>query len=106
MALLQVPTRNDIYDYTFRVELDSIIYIINIRYNTYMDKWLLDIKSSSDSPIIMGIPLLLGTNLLDRYVDSRLPAGDLFMYNIEDETIDGGIDDLGDNLIMMYMESA
>ena len=105
MALLQIPLRKDIYDYSFRIELDSIVYIMNIRYNTHMNRWILDLKDSSDAPIIMGLPLLLGTQLLKRYADPRLPPGDLFMYNLEDETADGGIDDLGTNLLMMYMEN-
>lgn len=104
MAILRVPLNHSLYHYEFRVELGSMIYVFEIRYNTYMGTWIFSIYDSANDPIIMGLPLLVGIDLLRRYTDDRLPPGRLFMYNLENNNQDGEEKDLGDNLLMLYLE--
>ena len=105
MSFIVIPTRSDIPNYEQRITLNGTQYVLSFRYNTRTDRWILDIKTSADEYIIMGIPILLGTGLIDRFVDDRLPPGYLFAINLEDEFAEGGAEDLGQNLLLIYEEA-
>lgn len=102
--MLELPVRSDIYDYEFRTSLDGTIYTIRTHYNTRMNRWVMDFKTADNIPIVLGIPLLLGTSLLSNYSDDRLPKGLLFLINIESENEECGMDDLGKNCLLLYEE--
>ena len=104
MALLKLPLRHDVYHYSYSIELDSILYNLEFRYNTHAAKWIMDISTNLFEPIITGIPLLLGVNLFGRYVNANLPPGILFLVNMGISNEDGDRDDFGDNVILMYLE--
>ncbi len=106
MAILSLPVRNDLFRYDFKTELDGITYTIDIHYNARKDRWILGIKTSEGTPIIMGIPVLINYNLLGRFADSRLPRGVLFAVNIESEYEEAGKEDLGDNVLLLYSEAS
>jgi len=99
---IEIPTRNDIPSYTFRIDLDGVTYTLGIRYNERMDRWIMDFKTENSEDIINGIPLLLGVSLLGRFKDTRLPPGDLFMINIENENIEANRDNFGTNAKLLY----
>jgi hypothetical protein len=101
MALITIPLRNDIPDYEFKVDLDGTTYTLTIRYNTRLATWIMDLKTEQDESIVLGVPLLLGTILLERFPDSRVPPGDLFLINIEDETAEATRDNLGENVLLL-----
>ena len=106
MALIQLPLRNDVPAFTFQTDLDSVTYIFKFRYNSRMDRWAFDIQTANAGPIISGIPVLTGTSLLKRFEDDRLPEGELFVLNKEDETASPGRNDLQENVFILYEEAA
>jgi len=67
-----IPLQNNIYNYQFNISLENTRYIFRIFLNERIEKWMLDIKDNNNDPIIMGIPLLTGASLTERFVDSRL----------------------------------
>lgn len=105
MSLLQLPVNSDSGNYEFKTMLEGIKYIFAFRYNTRMGRWIMDIKSSADISLVAGIPLLIGVDYLSTFQDSRLPPGQLFLLNVEDENTECGRDDLGENVFLMYEES-
>ena len=104
--LIIIPLRNDIPSYEFKVDLDGTTYTMAIRYNSRLATWIMDLKTEQDESIVLGVPILLGTILFDRFSDSRVPPGDLFIINIEDETAEATRDNLGENVLLMYEEAA
>lgn len=104
MSLIQLPLRNDVPAFTFQTDLDGTTYIFKFRYNSRMDRWAFDIMAANEDPIISGIPVLTGTSLLTRFQDDRLPPGDLFVLNKEDETVSPGRNDLQENVFILYDE--
>ncbi len=106
MALLQIPVNSDSGNYEFKTTLEGIKYIFAFRYNTRMGRWIMNIKSSADISLVAGIPLLLGVDYLSTFQDSRLPPGQLFLINLEDENVECGRNDLGVNALLMYEESS
>ena len=103
--LVGVPLRKDVPSYQFRTELDSITYTLSIRYNSRMDRWIMDFNTENNSPLVTGIPLLLGTSLLTRFQIQGLPEGDLFLINIENENVEGNRDNFSENVQLFYQEA-
>ena len=106
MALLKIPTRNDLPSYLQRVELESVIYNLSFRYNERMDRWVMDIQDQEENNILMGIVLLTNVPLLQQYVIDGLPPGDfILLHREEDNDANAGREDLGDSINLFYQES-
>ena len=106
MAIIGIPLRNDIPSYQFRVDLDAVTYTLSIRYNTRMDRWIMDFNDENNSPLVTGIILILGTSLLARFAKAELPDGNLFLINIENENTEGNRDNFSNNVQLFYEEAA
>lgn len=105
MSLKILPIDGEDKNYEFKCDFDGVIYTLNVRYNSRMDRWILDIKTVDDEYILMGIPLLIGTDFIARFKDSRLPHGQLFIVNIPDQYTDAGEDELGTDALVFYNEA-
>lgn len=106
MAIKQIAVVSSIPNYEFKTDLDGVTYTLSFRYNSRMDRWIMDIKTEDDDPIIMGIPILLGVSLIKRFADSRLPAGDIFAISVGTTTAEAGKEDLGENVLLLYQEAS
>ena len=106
MALLKLPLRSDIPAYDFRIDLEGETYTFEFRFNERMGRWIMDLKTENNDPLIMGIPVLIGTDFLERFEVDGLPPGNLFAVNLESEFVDAGRDDLGNNVVIIYNEAA
>lgn len=104
--MVKLPLRNDVPAFSFQTDLDGTTYNFKFRYNTRMDRWIFDILTAENETILTGIPVLLGTLLTGRFRDERLPAGDFFAINLQDENAEGGRDDLGTNVLILYEAAA
>jgi hypothetical protein len=71
--------------------LDRVKYLFRVQLNTRSDSWTLDINTEQDVPLSLGIPLVLGADLLANY---RVMAGMLFLVDYTGT----GDDPTGDNL--------
>ena len=106
MALIQLPLRSDVPAFTFQTDLDGTTYSFKFRYNSRMDRWAFDILTANNDPIIEGVLVVTGTLLLERFSDPRLPQGDMFVLNKEDENVSPGRNDLQKNVFILYDEVA
>jgi hypothetical protein len=106
MAIKEIAVVSSIPNYEFKTDLDGVTYTLAFRYNSRMDRWIMDIKTEDDDPIIMGIPILLGVSLVKRFADSRLPAGDIFAISTGTTTSEAGKEDLGENVLLLYQEAS
>ena len=105
MALIQLPLRNDVPAFSFQTDLDGTTYSFKFRYNSRSDRWIFDILTANEIPIISGVPVLTGTSLLKRFESDLLPEGDLFVLNKEDESASPGRNDLQENAFILYNEA-
>lgn len=81
MAVFQIPTDNTLPWYTFRIVLSNITYTLQLRYNTRMDRWFMQIQDAVGNPIVSGLPLLQRYSPLLQYRTLAVPAGDILIYN-------------------------
>lgn len=52
---------------TFQISLGSKQYRLTFKWNEVSSCWLLDIQDAQDVPLVMGIPVVTGTDLLKQY---------------------------------------
>lgn len=100
--LIQLPLRSDVPAFSFQTDLDGTTYSFKFRHNSRTDLWTFDIQTANEEPIISGVSVIAGTLLLERFVDERLPEGDLFVLNKEDANVNPGRFDLQENVFILY----
>ena len=52
---------------SFEVVLGTTTYNVVLRWNTFMDCWVIDFFDVSEDPILQGVPLITGADLLAQY---------------------------------------
>lgn len=72
-----LPVRNDIPAYNFTIELDSSTYFFEFRFNSRMDRWIMDINDENEEPVFVGIPVLVNQQL-NKFDFPGIPPGSLF----------------------------
>jgi hypothetical protein len=51
----------------FPITLGGLDYELTVKWNTANSTWVLDIADTSNNPIVGGIPLVTGLDLLEQY---------------------------------------
>lgn len=80
MTLYAIPTSTSNVHYTQSVQLSGVIYQLEMRYNTRMQRWVLNVADVIGRNIICGIVMLTGRNLVGQYKTLSLPPGTLFCH--------------------------
>lgn len=78
MTLYGLLARNDLPWYRFNVTLTGVVYTVRLRFNSRMNRWILDLADPSNNDILVGLPVLIQRNLASQYVITGLPSGPLF----------------------------
>lgn len=52
---------------TFQITIAMIVYVLTVRWNSQNQSWVLDISDQNNVPILQGIPLVTGSDLLEQY---------------------------------------
>ena len=104
--MLEIPTRNDLADYTEQVEILGTLYTLGFHWNTRDESWLMDIMSEDGTPILMGQKLVGDWKVTDRFVLEALPAGFFFTVDQTGEKKAPGRNDLGDDVMLIFVEDA
>lgn len=77
--LLLAPMRTERPEIAFRVRLDGVIYGMRLAYmRRHVDipgTWILDLLSSTGAPIVLGIRVVEGIDLLQPYRSRAVPPG-------------------------------
>lgn len=63
---------------TFLVTFGGVDYRFTLQWRDAGDGWILDIGDSGNAPLICGIPLVTGANLLEQFSDIDL-GGELWV---------------------------
>lgn len=80
--------------------LDGNSYKLKVRWNTYTEKWYLDIKGLTNDVEINGIALLGGKDLLAPYGYREL--GQLWIVDNQHADADPNYDDIGGRFTLEY----
>jgi uncharacterized protein DUF6983 len=85
------------------VTLSGTVYTLTLQYrNTLEGGWILDIGDSNNNPIVTGIPLVTGSNLLAQYAYLGFIGG-LFVQTTSDPDAVPTFDNLGTDGLLWYV---
>ena len=99
MAVITLPTRNDIFNYSFRFNLDGVVFPMNIRYNRRIDSWILDFPE-----VLFGIRLAGGQDLLGQFHHLEVPPGELRIVDLDGENKEPDRTNFSDRVVLQYTE--
>ena len=100
MAIITIPLRNDIFNYSFSKELNDITYLFIIRYDAREDTWTMDIGTD-----LQNAPLLGGQDILGQFHHLPVPEGELRMVDLDGLNEDATRTNIGDRVVMQYTEA-
>lgn len=100
-----IPIGNQYAATTQEVVIDNKLLRLDVHWNTRGEFWSLDIYDDQAEPIVLGIKLVLGTGLLDRYTSPKLPRGELMLVDTTDTLAKVGYDDLGTSALLVFMSA-
>ena len=85
------------------VALSGVTYTLTLRYrNTAQGGWVLDIGDSGNAPIVQGIPLVTGANLLKQYAYLGF-VGALWVQTQDDPDAVPTFENLGTDGLVFYV---
>ena len=99
MSIYQIPLAAN--NQKFNVQLNGTTYKFRTIYR--VDTWFLDIMDSSETSIILGIPMLMGDDLLAQY--QYLISGSLYVINNNADQSQA-FDDLGVKILLYWEDPA
>ena len=99
MAIITLPTRNDIFNYSFRFNLDGVVFSMKIRYNRRIDSWILDFTD-----VLFGIRLVGGQDLLGQFHYLEVPPGELRIVDLDGENKEPDRTNFSDRVVLQYTE--
>lgn len=79
---------------TFTIALSGVTYRLTTSWNTSSECWVLDIATPDGTPIVSGIPIITGVDLLQQYAYLGI-AGRIFVQSAGQVTRIPGFNDLG-----------
>lgn len=71
----QLPLRPNIGAQSFRLDLGGTIYRLVFSWNRVSGCWVMDVLDVNDVPILRGVPLVTGADLLGQYAYLDIGGG-------------------------------
>jgi len=99
---VELPLIPSVPFYTFGVDLEDLTYLIEMRWNGRDLAWYMSIMEEDETPIRMGIKVVLGTFLGRRSVNPLFPPGLLAAVDLTGQGQDATLDDLGTRVVVYY----
>lgn len=85
------------------VRLGQVEYQLTLRYlNVEQGGWLLDIADAIGNPMVLGIPLVTGANLLEQYEHLGF-GGRLWVQTLSDPDAVPTFENLGDDGVLWWV---
>lgn len=105
MAIVKLPVSSEFPKFRFNTELDNETFIFSFRLNERMNRWIMSISDATETPLVMGTPVLLGIPAFyDQLKNPALPKGRLFAINPESANVEAGSEDLGKSVFLYYSD--
>ena len=103
MALVQFTVRlQSMTATTQTVVLDGQRYRFDFRYNKRDDSWYMSLFDANDDPLVLGIALALGLDLLFPYRYKAVPPGPLFVEDLSRTDTECGLDGFDSRCVLLY----
>lgn len=102
MAIFEIPLQVGTPQ-TFPITLSGVQYELTLIYrNVSQGGWFLDIADQNSNPIVQGIPLVTGVNLLEQY-DYLGFGGELWVQTSSDPDAVPTFENLGEDGLLYWV---
>ncbi|ESK40243.1 hypothetical protein P256_00690 [Acinetobacter nectaris CIP 110549] len=98
MAYFNIPLTSN--NQKLNVVLGSTTYKLRLIYRS--QKWFLDILDTAENPLVLGIPMVMGDDLLVQH--QHVLPGSLYVVNVNDSEAQN-FSDLGDKITLYWSDS-
>jgi hypothetical protein len=86
--------------------LDGVRFRLDTYTNKFDGAWYMDLRDFEDEPLVLGIALVTGLDLLFPYRYLAIPAGILFLNSLTGERVDPGLTSFEDEAMALYYQTA
>lgn len=100
--LIQIPVTNASASHKFICKIDDKVFTLRIRWNTRFERWMMDIMSEDETPILMGTPLHIDSDLIGRFRSLSLPQGLMILFDTTEKIIEADRQALGDKALLLF----
>ncbi len=103
IEVLTLDSEHEYYESEFT--LDGEPYRLLTRYNKRIDSWFASLYDGQGNPLALGRRITVGNFLFPWLVGRDRPAGQLLAIDTEDRDSDPGHDDLGNRVVIVYIDA-
>lgn len=103
--IYEIPITTDEPAFKLRTVLEDIELVLNLRWNSRQQRWILDIYSSDETALLLGLVLNINMELIRRFQIDGLPAGSLMLFRKTGQHIECDRDELGNQCALLYETS-
>lgn len=96
------PETGIIANFRVGTTLREVQYQLDVRWNSRDEAWYMDILTADETPIRMGIKIVLGVLLGRRSVDPAFPLGVLIASDTSGENEEATLNDFGTRVQVLF----
>ncbi len=90
-------------NYVLGVPFGDVRYMMTVRWNSRDAAWYMDIRLEDDTPVALGLKLVLGPPLGRRSTDPFFQTNILQVVDTTGTGVDAAFDDLGGRIQVMHL---
>lgn len=108
MAFEKIPLDSSTPYFDYKIDMGDLFYTFSFAYNSIMDRWSISIYTEDETPILLGIPLLVNRPIINTTFDhiEALFDGEIFVINYADPTTEPGFEGFDDDCDLIYSDEA
>lgn len=99
------PTEDEqqpVYDYT--IPLGDSTYRVKLVYRVRTDRWYISLYTADDTPLVLGVMLIVDTVLFDGLQIDGMPTGKLALWDTAETGVECAWADLGNRCELIYID--
>jgi hypothetical protein len=100
MPVYTIPLTNK--NQRVQTSLLGVTYILVVRWNALANLWYLDINDVNNAPVLNGVPMTAGVNLLKQFAYLGI-GGALVAQNVNNPNLPIGYADLGQTGFLLFV---
>lgn len=89
--------------WTENITLGDWVGRISFQWNTRSEAWTVDFSDSLGNPLLLGVKLVTGWELLHQFPREELPQGAILVVSLDGSDADPGRNDLGARISLVYL---
>lgn len=101
--MFEIPLPKNEDNFSIEVELKGDVFKFDFLWNSRSEAYALDIQTTQGESLV-SVPLLTNLELIQRFQDSRLPKGNLFLKDVTGKAMPATREKLGDDFILYFEE--